>query len=265
MRAVVCSAALWLALAPPVAAQSTEAEVEKYRKMIAEDNPGELWEIKGEKLFMQKRGSKNVSLEQCDFGMGPGVLKGAYARLPRYFADADRVMDMEARLLHCMKTLQGFDHKAALKTKFGNLNRESDLEALATYIAAQSNQMPIDVRLEHAKEKEAYKIGETIFYRRMSKMDFACASCHADQGKRIRLQDLYNATNKTEIDRVMSGWPAYRVSNSTVRTMQHRLFDCGWQMRLPNVEYGSDWTVALHTFLSVSANGAKIGVPGMRR
>ena len=79
------------------------------------------------------------------------------------------------------------------------------------------------------------------------------------------MQDLYNATNKKEIDTVMSGWPAYRVSNSTVRTMQHRLFDCGWQMRLPNVEFGSEWTVALHTYLSHSANGAKINVPGMRR
>ena len=246
-------------------AQSTEDEVQKYRRMVADGNPGELWELKGEALFTQKRGPKNAALEQCDFGMGPGVVKGAYARLPRYFADVNRVMDMEARLLHCMQTLQGFDRAEVLKTKFGTLNRDSDIEALATYIAAQSNQMPIDVRLEHPQEKEAYRIGEALFYRRMSKTDFACASCHADQGKRIRLQDLYNATNKKEIDAVVSGWPAYRVSASTVRTMQHRLFDCGWQMRLPNVEFGSEWTVALHTYLSHNANGAGISVPGMRR
>ena len=246
-------------------AQTTEDEVHKYRRMVADGNPGELWELKGEALFRQKRGPRNATLEQCDFGLGPGSVKGAYARLPRFFADVDRVMDMESRLVHCMETLQGYDRADLLKTKFGTLSRDSDIEALATYIAAQSNQMPIDVRLEHVKEREAYRIGEELFYRRMSKLDFACATCHADQDKRIRLQDLYNATNKKEIDAVVSTWPAYRVSASTVRTMQHRLFDCGWQMRLPNVEYGSEWTVALHTYLSRNANGAKINVPGMKR
>ena len=35
-----------------------------------------------------KRGAKNVSLEGCDLGEGPGKLDGAYAKLPRYFTDA---------------------------------------------------------------------------------------------------------------------------------------------------------------------------------
>ena len=265
MRAVVCGAALLCAFAPAAPAQTTEQEVEKYRRMVAEDNPGEIWELKGEALFKRNRGPNNATLEQCDFGLGPGVLEGAYARLPRYFADSGRVMDLEARIVHCMQTLQGFERKEILRTKFGTLSRDSEIEALATFIAARSNGRNIDVRLEHPMEKAAFRVGETLFHRRMSKMDFACASCHADQGKRIRLQDLYNSTNKKEIDSVVSTWPAYRVSASTVRTMQHRLFDCGWQMRLPNVEFGSEWTVALHTYLSRSANGAVIKVPGIKR
>lgn len=264
-RRAVVAAAAFTAASGLAFAQTTEDEVQKYRKMVAQDNPGELWELKGEKLFKEKRGPKNVSLEQCDFGMGRGVLKGAYARLPRYFADTDRVMDMEARLVHCMETLQGLNRADVLKTKFGNLNRESPIEALASYIAAQSAHMPIDVRLDHAKEKQAYRIGEALFYRRMSKMDFACATCHADQGKRIRLQDLYNISDRAQIQRVMATWPAYRVSQSTVRTMQHRLWDCGWQMRLPNVDFGSEWTVALHTYLSFTANGAKVDAPSLKR
>ncbi len=248
-----------------VVAQTTEDELKKYRAMVADGNPGELWEIKGEALFRKKLGPKDVSLEKCDFGLGPGVVKGAYARLPRYFADVDRVMDMEARLVHCMETQQGLNRADVLKTKFGNLNRESAIEALASYIAAQSAHMPIDVRLDHAKEKEAYRIGEALFNRRMSKMDFACATCHADQGKRIRLQDLYNIADRAQVQRVMATWPAYRVSHSTVRTMQHRLWDCGWQMRLPNVDFGSEWTMALHTYLSFTANGAKIDAPSLKR
>src|SRR5687768_13272319 len=69
------------------------------RKMLAEDNPGELWVEKGKALFHQKRGPKSASLEQCDFGMGPGKLEGAAARLPRYFADTGKVQDLESRLL----------------------------------------------------------------------------------------------------------------------------------------------------------------------
>jgi len=34
------------------------------------------------------------------------VLKGAYVELPRYFADTGKVMDLETRLVYCMKTLQ---------------------------------------------------------------------------------------------------------------------------------------------------------------
>ena len=77
--------------------------------MLADGNPAELFEAKGEALWKQKRGPKNASLEQCDLGKGPGVVKGAFVELPRYFADTERVQDLESRLLTCMETLQGFD------------------------------------------------------------------------------------------------------------------------------------------------------------
>ena len=78
------------------------------RQMLAEDNPGELWIERGKTLFHEKRGPRNASLEQCDFGMGPGKLEGATTRLPRYFPDTDKVQDLESRLLTCMVQLQGF-------------------------------------------------------------------------------------------------------------------------------------------------------------
>ena len=60
-------------------------------------------------------GPKNVSLEGCDLGKGQGKVDGAFAELPRYFADADRVMDMETRIVWCMETLQGIDRAEILK------------------------------------------------------------------------------------------------------------------------------------------------------
>ncbi len=63
----------------------------------------------------RRAGPKNVSLEQCDLGKGAGKVDGAFAELPRYFADADRVMDVETRILWCMEKLQGFNRADLVK------------------------------------------------------------------------------------------------------------------------------------------------------
>jgi len=262
------AAAILIAVtALPVAAQPKPADgLAIGRQMLAEDNPGDLWVERGRLLFSQKRGPKGASLEQCDLGLGPGVVKGAFAQLPRYFADTDKVQDLESRLLTCMVELQGFKREDIIRTRFGNLDRNSDLEALVSYVGAQSNGMRMNVRLDHAREREMYKAGEYLFYRRNGPLDFACVTCHGESGKRIRLQDLPNMTKTEEMREIMAtGWPAYRGTHSTVRTMQHRLYDCFWQMRLPDLGYASDLSVAITTYLNRSANGGEIKLPGVRR
>ena len=250
--------------AAPAPAQSNDP-LGVGRKMLAEDNPGELWVLRGERLFREQRGPKKASLEQCDFGMGSGKLEGAFARLPRYFSDSGKVEDMESRLLKCMVELQGLDRGAIIQTRFSNLDRASDMEALATFVASRSNGMKMDVRLEHPREREMYKAGEYLFFRRTGPTDFACVSCHGEDGKRIRLQDLPNMTERKQLQAVVAGWPAYRGTHSTVRTMQHRLYDCNWQMRLPDLGFTSDVSIALTSYLNYQGNGAVIQVPGVRR
>ncbi|MEQ1776519.1 MAG: sulfur oxidation c-type cytochrome SoxA, partial [Burkholderiales bacterium] len=124
--AIVCAVSSY-----PVAAQHKPGNgLAVGRQMLAEDNPGDLWAERGKRLFNEKRGPKNASLEQCDLGIGPGVVKGAFAQLPRYFADTDKVQDLESRLLTCMVNLQGFKREDIVRTRFGNLDRDSDMEAL---------------------------------------------------------------------------------------------------------------------------------------
>jgi sulfur-oxidizing protein SoxA len=267
MRGVAAAACLACLAAWGAAAAQTPSGngLDLGRQMLAEDNPGELWVERGDKLFHEKRGPKNASLEQCDFGMGPGKLAGAFARLPRFFADSGKVEDLESRLLKCMVELQGFDRAAIVRTRFSNLDRASDMEALATYVASRSNGMKMDVRLDHPREREMYKVGEYLFFRRSGPTDFGCVSCHGEEGKRIRLQDLPNMTDRKQMQAVVAGWPAYRGTQSTVRTMQHRLYDCNWQMRLPDLGYVSDVSIALTTYLNYQGNGAVIQVPGVRR
>src|SRR5438270_688005 len=107
--------------------------------------------------------------------------------------------------------------------------------------------------------------GEALFYRRSGPFDFACATCHSQSGLRIRLQGLPYLAEKKEASKVIGEWPAYRVSNTHVMTMQHRLLDCYWQMRMPELQMGSDASVALISFLTKQAEGGEIAVPGLKR
>lgn len=263
----VAALALWGAN-PASAEVDAEKELERYRTMINDPmaNPGYLAVDRGEALWALKRGAKNVSLEQCDLGEGTGKLEAAYARLPRYFKDADRVMDLEQRLLWCMDELQGLDTADVVKRRFSKTGQTSDMEDLVAFIANKSNGMKIEPQLEHPKEREMAAAGEAMFFRRSSIMDFSCATCHAEPGKRIRLQALPALHEAGEAARqTMGSWPTYRVSQSAVRTMQHRLWDCYRQMRMPIPEYASDGVTALTMYLTKSAAGAEINVPSIKR
>jgi sulfur-oxidizing protein SoxA len=96
--------------------------------------------------------------------------------------------------------------------------------------------------------------------------DFSCATCHGVTGQRIRLQDLPNISgNKADADRAFTTWPAYRVSQGAMRTMQWRLNDCFRQQRWPDLVFLSPTSVDLITFLGVNANGAKMDAPAIKR
>ncbi|MBL8703539.1 MAG: sulfur oxidation c-type cytochrome SoxA [Rhodospirillales bacterium] len=265
--------AIMLTAGGGVAAQNAtevdaEKELERYRAMINDPmaNPGYLAVDRGEALWELKRGTKNVSLQGCDLGEGPGKLEGAYARLPRYFKDADRVMDLEQRLLWCMEHQQGLDTADVIKRRFSGPGRASDMEDLVAFIANKSNGMKFEPQLKHPKEQEVAAAGEAMFFRRSAIMDFSCATCHAEEGKRIRLQGLPELFKPGEQARqTMGSWPTYRVSQSALRTMQHRLWDCYRQMRMPVPEYASDGITALTMYLTKSAAGGEINVPSIKR
>jgi L-cysteine S-thiosulfotransferase len=267
---VVALGAVLAAMAAEVRAQDdTERELERYRQMLKEDpwsNPGLLDADRGEALWKEKRGPRNVSLEACDLGKGPGKVEGAFAELPRYFADVGKVMDLEARIVWCMEKLQGFDRAQIVKRPYSKANQAgSELEALATYVAHKSDGLKFLPQRSHPKERETLAVGEALFFRRQGPMDFACATCHADSGKRIRLQGLPFLSEPKEARQTIGQWPAYRVSQGTVMTMQHRITDCFWQMRLPLVDYGSDVTVALTMYLVDRAQGGEISAPQIKR
>ena len=262
---VLCALALGAGAVAHAQQRSAVEEIERYRAALGDGNPAELWVARGEALWKDKRGPKNASLEQCDLGMGPGVVKGAYTQLPRYFPDTDKVEDLESRLVSCMVNLQGIPREQAKKDPFGSSGKKVPMDALVAYVTEASRGMKMNVSMNHPKEKEAFEMGKEIFFFRGGPYDFGCVTCHGSDNQRIRLQDLPNLTKASDAQRAYGAWPAYRVSQGEVRGFQWRLVDCFRQQRFPHLEFVSPASIALTMFLARNANGGVFDAPSIKR
>ena len=101
------------------------------------------------------------------------MVDGAFAELPRYFADADRVMDLETRMLWCMEKLQGFNRADLVKKPHpGGGQPVKELGAIATYVASKSSGMKFAAKLDHPQEREMVALGEALFIRRSGPVRF---------------------------------------------------------------------------------------------
>jgi len=250
-------------------AQESDAEIaaglDEYRQLLADGiSPGELFEVDGQAIWETPAGPKNASLEECDLGLGPGVVEGAYAQLPRYFEDTGRVMDAEARILHCMETLQGIDPQP-YKDGGWRSAEKAHMIALASFVSSMSRDYVVDVKLDNEAERKSFQLGERLFYFQAGPFDFSCATCHSGDGMRIRRTDLPNITTDEGAAVGWTSWPAYRVSNATMWSMQRRINDCFRQQRLPEPIYASDATIALSMFMAHKSDGFTMATTGIKR
>ena len=258
--------ALALAVSVGATAQQKSAAdgIAEYRKMLEDGNPAELFEAKGEDLWKTARGPKKATLQRCDLGLGPGVVKGAWVQMPRWFADTQRVQDLESRLLTCMETLQGFNAVEIANTSFDK-GEQATLAALAAWISGESRGKRMALPQGHVEEKRSYELGKRAFFFRGGPMDFSCASCHGEPGKRIRLQDLPDLTKNPGDGVGFAAWPAYRVSSGEMWSMQRRLNDCFRQQRFPYPGFASEVMIALGVYMGVNAKGAESVAPALKR
>jgi len=264
VRLLITAVLATMAAGGVLAQKSASDGIAEYRAMLQDGNPAELFEAKGEDLWSKKRGPNNASLEKCDLGKGPGVVKGAFVELPRYFSDTNHVQDLESRLLTCMETLQGFNASEIAKTPFGT-GEQASLEGLVAWISAESRGMKFNLPQTHAQEKTMFEVGKRLFFARGGSHDFACASCHGEDNKRIRLQDLPNLTKQPGAGAGFGAWPAYRVSSGELWGMQRRLNDCYRQQRFPYPGFGSDATIALGVYMGVNGKGGESIAPALKR
>jgi sulfur-oxidizing protein SoxA len=245
-----------------------DAEFAKFRAEMEDSNPAELNELKGEELWNAKRGPKNVSLaESCDLGLGLGKLEGAYVQMPRYFSDANAVMDTERRIVWCMTEKQGFKFADIAKQPFqgGNDTNAPDITNLVMFAAGNSRGKPFAIDLKDPKVRDIYETGKEVAKYRAGPYDFACNTCHGADGKRIRMQNLPNISTKEGATKAVMGWPAYRMTGGVALTMQWRMTDCFRQQRFPEPKYASEVITSLLTYMTANANGVTYGGPGIKR
>ena len=148
---------------------------------------------------------------------------------------------------------------------FSGVGQRSVMTDLVAWIASESRGMRVAPQMSHPKERLAYQAGEKLFYYRAGPYDFGCVTCHGEEGKRIRLQNLPKMTNAKDAQRAFGTWPAYRVSDGEVRSMQWRMWECFRQMRFPELEFASDASIALIAYLAKQAEGGTFDAPAIKR
>lgn len=233
-------------------------EAERQRELFRQTAgilPGELYAAQGEELFAQKRGPRNVSLEACDFGLGPGKLEGALTQLPRYFADTRRVEDLETRIASCMVRLQGF--------RLEEIKRD-DVKALTAYVASKSSEMPLNVVPKNSSEIAMYNLGRELWFHRAGDRDMNCAICHdAYAGGRVRLSPV-----RSPRQGLSNEWPAYRFEADKLYTLQDRIAFCYESVGIAAPEFYSEPYIALSVYMLTEATrgGNKLTeMPGFTR
>src|SRR5258707_8701314 len=148
---------------------------------------------------------------------------------------------------------------------FAGVSRGSVMTDMVAWIASESRGMKIAPSMSHPKERLAYQAGENLFYYRAGPYDFGCVTCHGEEGKRIRLQNLPKMTIAKDAQRAFGTWPGYRVSEGELRSMQWRMWECVRQMRFPELEFASDASIALITYLAKKAEGGTLDAPAIKR
>ncbi|HET9652620.1 MAG TPA: sulfur oxidation c-type cytochrome SoxA [Usitatibacter sp.] len=244
---VLCGAQEPSRPSPPMSGrefQSAEA-----RAMQDDDfaNPGLLWAERGEKLWSEARGTSGKSCASCH-GNAHESMRGVAARLPRYYASAGRVLDLEGRIRECVVKNQGAPE----------LPWESqDLLGLATFVARQSKGSRIDVPIE-GPMREAYERGRHLYFERQGQLNLACNHCHDMNWGKTLLSERISQGHPGD-------WPAYRIEWQALGSLQRRLRACYFGVRAELPPLGSPDLLALEVYLAARAKGIELAPPGVRR
>ena len=210
-------------------------------------NPGMLWVERGEKLWRQAAGKKNLSCASCHED-AKSTMRGIAARYPRIDAESGKLLNLEGRINLCRGRRMGAEL----------LRYESeDLLAITAYLARQSLGVPVEASIA-GPARAHFDAGEAAYRLRRGQMNLSCAHCHeANWGKRLLSETISQGHP--------AAYPAYRMEWQTMGSLERRLRACLSGIRAEMLPYGSPEYLDLELYLAWRAQGLPVETPGVRR
>ncbi len=231
----------------------SDADRAMYKEML-ENNPADIYVEEGGEILEETLGGEEALAKFL--GVSEKELPKYIAGFPRYIKKLGNVVGVD-QVLQAMQVEQG---KEKMKLK------SPQMFSMLAYVKSLANdeQFNIDINAdEHIKA--SYDLGKKTFMTARGGRGLSCNSCHSKDivGMVLRTQPL------PDLGEAGSGatWPAYRMTKSSLRTLQRRFQGCMKNALLKVIPIGSKEMVGLEVYVSKLAQDKKkpIAIPGLKR
>jgi len=230
----------------------SDADRAMYKEML-ENNPADIYVEEGGELLEEQLGGEEALAKFL--GVSEKELPKYIAGFPRYIKKLGNVVGVD-QVLQAMQVEQG---KEKLKLK------SPKMFSMLAYVKSLANDEIANIDLSEPNEKEAYELGKKTFMTARGGRGLSCLSCHSKDivGQVLRTQPL------PDLGEAAAGatWPAYRMTKSSLRTLQRRFQGCMKNALLKVIPIGSKEMVGLEVYVSKLAQDKKkpIAIPGLKR
>ncbi|MEJ2372596.1 MAG: sulfur oxidation c-type cytochrome SoxA [Sulfurimonas sp.] len=224
-----------------------------YQELL-EANPADINVASGEGLVEEHCGG-DAGLAKF-LGVSEDDLPKYIAGFPRYI----KKLDMVAGLDQVMQAIMAQNGEKPLKLK------SAEMFDMVAYAKSLANDEPISIDVNaNPQMKAAYALGKEVFETKRGGRGLSCLSCHSSDviGTVLRTQPLPELGASGNA--AAATWPAYRMTKSSLRTMQRRFQGCMNNALLAVIPLGSPEMVALEVYVTDKSKGAKIAIPGLKR
>jgi len=230
----------------------SDADRAMYAEML-ENNPADIFVEEGSEFFDEIGAEEGMAKF---LGISEKDLPKYIASFPRYIKKLGNVVGVD-QVLQAMQVEQG---KKRFKLKSENMF------SLLAYVKSLANDEQFNIDITADKHiKASYKLGEKTFMTPRGGRGLSCNSCHSSDivGQILRTQPL------PDLGKSGTGatWPAYRMTKSSLRTLQRRFQGCMKNALLAVIPIGSKEMVGLEVYISKMSQDNKkaLSIPGLKR
>ncbi len=211
------------------------------RAMQADDfeNPGMIFVDQALDDWSTAEGTAGKSCADCHGD--PESMAGLRASLPKWNDKAGKLYTLEDYINESRVKYMG-----AKPWKYG----KGKMTSMVGLISLQSRGMVVNVKTD-GPAAAMWAKGKEIYYTRVGQLDMSCSNCHEDNyGKMIRADHLSQGQ--------ISGFPAYRLKNGRLNSVQARFKGCMKNIRAKPYKVGSDEFRALELYVASRGNGLTV-------